>query len=391
VPPDFQVVRIKGEIMPVADYLKQLERENGCTQPHVTAWARRGEHREHAWNWVWWRRIDYFYTLFVTCLLILLPLFWEPEGNVCESRFCFASGAIDLLKVFLPAFAENLINTYTRAPGLFLLLVLAVATGILLGRLLERRVSDTTRPLWYGIPCLKPSSLQEAPEPVTPGRINRIVERLRTSAPYQGFFRCLRRWILAIFFAVLFLVAGLMLVFRLSFTVGSSLGYVCSTSSGQRKVSGRVEMTGTFHTSDPCAATGLYLEADKTYRVIFTLPTDEPWLDATLPANPLGAELPPWSEAFVPIRRHIALPWYQPVARMGSFGSDYYTLKFKPLPQGQQTGTDSETYAADLTARQSDELFLYVNDAVVAPGLPNWFYNNNSGSAHVFVEQHPSD
>jgi len=366
--------------------------ENRCPPPKSPALTERAERREHAWNWVWWRRIDYFYTLFVTLLLILLPLFWKPDSTACESPFCFASGAINLLKVFLPAFAEDLIDTYTLAPGIFITLVVAIWIGIGIGKALERRVSDTMRPVWYAIPCLKPSSLEKAPAPVKPGRVNKLVELLRKSPPYQAFFRALRRCILPIIFAVLFLASGIFLVTKLSFTMGSSFGSTCTGSAAQelRPVTERMEMKGTFQTNDLCAATGLKLEANRSYRITLTIPSGDPWMDAAILASPRGVDLPPEADLFAPIRRHIALDWYQPVARLGVTGSDYYPLVFESLNAKPEAQDRVGTFEADLTPRQTDELFLYVNDAVMPLGFPNIFYNNNGGSARVSVEPLPS-
>jgi uncharacterized protein (DUF2235 family) len=395
VPPDFHVVRINGKIMPFDKYLRVLAFENGCPPANIPTPIQREERREHAWNWVWWRRIDYFYTFIVTLLLILLPLVWKPDSTACESPFCFASGAINLLKVFLPAFAEDLIDTYTLAPGIFITLVVAVTAGIWIGRALERRVSDTMRPVWYAIPCLKPSSLKTAPAPVKPGRVNEQVELLRKSPRYQAFFRALRLAILPSIFAVLFLASGIFLVTKLSFTLGSSFGLICTGSAKQelRTVIESMEMEGTFHTNDLCAATGLKLEANRSYRITLTIPSGDPWMDAAIPAGPHGVDLPPKADLFAPIRRHIALEWYQPVARLGDTGSDYYPLVFKSLdgkPEAQDQQDRGGVFAADLTPRQTDELFLYVNDAVMPLGFPNIFYNNNDGSARVSVEPLPS-
>jgi uncharacterized protein (DUF2235 family) len=387
VPPTFQVVRINGDIMPLEKYLRVLEFENGCPPAKIPPLTQRTELREHAWNWVWWRRIDYFYTLFVTLLLILLPLFWKPDSTACESRFCFASGAIDLLKVFLPAFAEDLIDTYTLAPGIFITLVLAVTAGIWIGRALERRVSDTMRPVWYATPCLKPSSLEKAPAPVKPGRVNKLVELFRKSRSYQAFFRVLRRYVLPFIFAVLFLASGIFLVTKLSFTIGSSFGSACTGSAAQalRPVTERMEMEGTFQTNALCAATGLKLEANRRYRITLTIASGDLWKDAAIPAGPRGVDLPFWVDLFAPIRRHVALDWYQPVARLGVTGSDYYPLDFKPLDANQDAQDRGGAFEAELTPRQTDELFLYVNDAVMPLGFPNVFYNNG-GSARVSVE-----
>jgi hypothetical protein len=177
--------------------------------------------------------------------------------------------------------------------------------------------------------------------------------------------------------------------------MGSSFGSTCTGSAAQelRPVTERMEMKGTFQTNDLCAATGLKLEANRSYRITLTIPSGDPWMDAAILASPRGVDLPPEADLFAPIRRHIALDWYQPVARLGVTGSDYYPLVFKSLdvrPGAQDQPDRGGVFAADLTARQTDELFLYVNDAVMPLGFPNIFYNNNDGSARVSVEPLPS-
>jgi hypothetical protein len=226
---------------------------------------------------------------------------------------------------------------------------------------------------------------------VEPGRVNKLVELLRKSPPYQAFFRAFRLAILPSIFAVLFLALGIFLITKLSFTTGSSFGSTCTGSAAQelRPVTGRMEMEGTFQTNALCAATGLKLEANRRYRITLTITSGDHWKDAAIPANPRGVNLPLGAGLFAPIRRHIALDWYQPVARLGVTGSDYYPLVFQSLdvnPGAQDQQDRGGAFEADLTPRQTDELFLYVNDAVMPPGFPNVFYNNNGGSARVSVE-----
>lgn len=83
-------------------------------------------------------------------------------------------------------------------------------------------------------------------------------------------------------------------------------------------------------------------------------------------------------------RRHIGEPWFKLMARIGSEGSDEYPLSPADgsLPDAQAT-----RLVADLTARRSGELFLFVNDAVLpVPRSWQWFYNPNAGTAMVTVQ-----
>jgi hypothetical protein len=86
----------------------------------------------------------------------------------------------------------------------------------------------------------------------------------------------------------------------------------------------------------------------------------------------------------LPLRRHVTEPWLQPVARIGRTGSDEYVLK----PVATVADANGATLVADITARRSGELFVFVNDAVLP--VPNrWqvFYKNNTGTATIRIER----
>jgi hypothetical protein len=54
--------------------------------------------------------------------------------------------------------------------------------------------------------------------------------------------------------------------------------------------------------------------------------------------------------------------------------------------ENQRGHHPSRTLISDITADATGELFIYVNDAVLAlPGLTDVFYRNNSGTAKVTV------
>ena len=74
----------------------------------------------------------------------------------------------------------------------------------------------------------------------------------------------------------------------------------------------------------------------------------------------------------------------RPIARIGRFGNDEYSLA--PVQPDDQGVGKNRQMKAEFTARTTGELYLYVNDAVLAvPGLSGRFYPNNVGSADVTV------
>jgi hypothetical protein len=92
----------------------------------------------------------------------------------------------------------------------------------------------------------------------------------------------------------------------------------------------------------------------------------------------------------LPLRRTLAQPWFKPIARIGSTGNDEY-----PLDSVRRVGRDvlRKELVAELTARTTGELFLYVNDAVIGlPGIADSFYvgrwkaSRNVGTAKIKVE-----
>jgi hypothetical protein len=100
--------------------------------------------------------------------------------------------------------------------------------------------------------------------------------------------------------------------------------------------------------------------------------------------------------AGVPLRRRLTQPWFKPMARIGTIGTDDYALDPKPsLPQPETHTSKGEkcltapgafSFTSEIVARSSGELFLYVNDAVFPPFFNHWFYRNNEGSARVTVQ-----
>ncbi|MDB6143687.1 MAG: hypothetical protein JWP80_2731, partial [Pseudomonas sp.] len=170
-----------------------------------------------------------------------------------------------------------------------------------------------------------------------------------------------------------------------------------------------------FQTSDFCWPSGSYVEKDASYEI--TLATDGDWFDVTERGDVGGFDTDTLVHfSAMLLRRYWFEPWFKPIARIGEGGDDEYVLnpvnpfaahrykntmcpaepRWQPI-SGEKaacgmaddpTPTDRHTLVAKITARTSGELFLYVNDAVLAPPFdPKKYYSNNYGNAKVSVNR----
>jgi hypothetical protein len=77
-------------------------------------------------------------------------------------------------------------------------------------------------------------------------------------------------------------------------------------------------------------------------------------------------------------------PWFRLIARVGETGTDEYFLD----PVKARSADGKVAYRTSFKVERSGEIFLYVNDAVIAlPWLADRFYGNNHGSAKIEVRQ----
>ncbi len=101
--------------------------------------------------------------------------------------------------------------------------------------------------------------------------------------------------------------------------------------------------------------------------------------------NPDGGTQLSWTETVVhilasPLRRYYFQPWFQPVARYGSLGSEVDFLE----PDPDRRVKKISEY---VTPKVTDELFFYVNDAVlILPRAYQWLYNDNGGCISFFIK-----
>jgi uncharacterized protein (DUF2235 family) len=389
-PPDFDVAQIDGTIVRGNNYLK-FPLDPAPSYDRL---------REHVFNWVWWRRIAYFGTLFATIALVLAPLAWPPlPKGACESQFCFTSEWINVLSFVVPGFAATWTDTFASHPKVFLGIGALILIGLLASSWCELRIRDVMRRVWYAIPATRP----ETPgrtflAPVSPNAVNRAIQALRTKEWYPYVFRFLTHKLLPMAFLVVVGYGALALVTRLVFSIQDSAGAVCSASGSPQDVTSEPSQAE-FKTNALCSPTGLKLAKGGTYRLRFVIPAGDPWIDKKSPAGPNGVHPDDVTFAMtagVPLRRRLTQPWFKPMARIGNIGNDDYALDPKPsLPEREiraSKGTNLPpspgdiSFESEMVARSSGELFLYVNDAVFPPYFNHWLYGNNRGSARVTVQ-----
>lgn len=409
IPPGFAVARIDGSIVDGSQYV------GGDTGPR-SAYAAQ---RERAWNWVWRRRVVYFATLAATLALIAMPLVLPGTGT-CESQSaaCALSGPIGRLGALLPDSLAVWTGSFRSYPGLFALLAALVAGGLVRGGQLERRIRDEMRAVWYRFASMAPPAVR-FPRARPNGALNRAIQWLRLQPAYQRALHVLTQDVLpvpflALLLALVFYVAPA-LVSRAGFDLWASAGHACASSAEAVPVDA-VASGLSFRTNQLCAPTRLALEKGATYRIHITIPDAARWADGDIAAGPYGVARRCRSWAMIaglPLRRHLSQPWFMPMARIGSTGSDAYALTPMPAiaPAGQGAaarkqadacriaqpagpGGDAadraapgQSFAAEIVARSSGELFLYVNDAVLLPRYADRFYRNNAGTGHVVVER----
>jgi uncharacterized protein (DUF2235 family) len=310
------------------------------------------------WNRVWWKRVVYFLTLFVSVALAAVPLLDNPTLGA-DTPLVLIRPLLALAAAFLPGFVAPWFEAYGAAPGLFVLGVVVLGALLWLGGWLQDNIRNVMRAIWIK-------------QPPAAGIADRIAVSIRTRAGYRIFFYALKHWWLPSLFALLILWVLFALASQLAFRTADAFGAFCATTqSGQPNAGGGSVM---FQTSDFCKPTQIKVIKDEEYRV--TIKVDSEWIDSTIPATPEGfgfqkMTLPmyPW----IVFRRVLFAEWFKPVLRIGNRGGEEHVLDMKANPAGQV-----KTYEALLKPRSDGEVFVFVNDAVWGlPWVYNYFYSNN--------------
>jgi hypothetical protein len=350
LPPFYAVVNKDGDIVDMSPAEQKHERGRAARQ-------------EKVWNLVWGRRIVYFTAIFVVLLLALFPLLL-PATRACTGALCGIAWLVRGIGAVLPDFLNPWFAAYETHVVEFLVLLVALIVLLSVGGRMRTAIFDRMRKIW-----------RNSPDAAAPERD--WLTKLRLSDGYVRLWKATKRRVLPTIagVAALFLIG--VGVSRALFTVVDSAGGMCVPTVPN------APPQAVFSTSALCWPTGVQLTEGIRYRVTITM--DQQWRDSRIETGVDGFRregMSPIMYLGMPLRRHLGEPWFRPVARIGHKGTDEYPLDRSSVWVENQ---DKKQLTAEILARRSGQLFLFVNDAVTP--VPGWqpYYANNKGTAKVSV------
>ncbi len=275
-------------------------------------------------------------------------------------------------------------------------------------------------------------------DPANPGLLLRFARKLRRSPPALRCYRFVAQTAAPALFLGLCAIAFSALAHRTAFDLLAAAGVDCHktlTATGGEKLDAEADID----LKSLCQTTGLWLLEGRKYRISLTIGED--WFDKRERTDVVGFPTAGLRHFLAsPLKRWWWENWFQPIARIGDVGNYEHplapsaplpTFNFVACPAAAEDGASlgaalvrtvrgvldipaaiadiprpaPEAYRreqvacrandrvqptreliSDITADASGELFIYVNDAVLAwPGSRDFFYRSNSGAAKVHV------
>lgn len=267
----------------------------------------------------------------------------------------------------------------------------------------------------------------------------RLARCLRKSPAVNWSFAQLSNVAVPLIFLAALLVTAVVTVSRNTVTYlgtqpASDYGFCAPTAEPRTLADGETVVRDgeqRFRAASLCWASGVRLERGRVYTV--HLEEVEPLFDRTIVADTAGFK-GTWLQTLAqPIRRWWSAEWFQPIARIGEKGSNEWPLVALDgiVPRAHSIGRDGRAltmpliksaeanlgvcspipddalahaqrihreqkvnreFISQFTARTDGELFLYLNDAILALPLLDpirCWYNNNRGSARVTIRKEP--
>jgi len=220
----------------------------------------------------------------------------------------------------------------------------------------------------------------------------RIARFFRKSGVWQTIYSIGGKYVIPAIFlaAATFLTAAFLN--KAGVQVASAAGVYCPESLGDLpRAYQKLDDAIHFQTSGPCHDTGIRLDAGVTYRL--KLEVEVPWFDGQEVTDVRGFSPGdvkterPWLYYLGNLfKRWWGQPYFKPVARIGSTGNDEYVLE--PLQPERPDRGNAKFLFSVVKPKSSGELYLYVNDITFPlPGLTEWFYDNNTGTAKLTVDR----
>ena len=386
---------------------------------------------------IWLRRKAYFLLLFTVIVIASLPwtntlLGVRPRaasggaigaaGTVVDvngALVAFVQDIVTTIGSVIPGYLEPWVKAATAQPLLALLLVGLAGALYRLNSRLRDTIADNARAAWFGTPDSQPRR----------GVFTRCAGVLRHHMPTFG-PRGPIYW--GSFVATLagLAIAAALYVDRVALSYRIGTGHLCVLDPAQKPRvvnAGQPETAEGFSPSNPCWDSGLFIEKGRAYAL--TIEMTQPFLDRSVVSGIAGFDDASWQHWFAaPLKRWATAAYFQPVARIGAQGMTEWPLapengegvrvvdhraRLPGIDESRcqphvATPDDAASIAAirktfglqtrmtsRFVASASGELFLFVNDAIVANDLfarlvgidgYDCFYRNNSGQAKIVVE-----
>ncbi|EJN16223.1 hypothetical protein PMI42_00193 [Bradyrhizobium sp. YR681] len=417
---------------------------------------------------VWWRRVSYFVLLALLAVVLAWPKLAAEivaglrylaelvglsrfyggleEGNDRVARVLAIP--FDIVKTFVPAAAGVWLDTARTYPLLTIVLALLIYAALKWATSLRDRIHARARLAWIHPDRKIAGDERKAMMPQGQDGSRSFARKRRLGPVSNGLAKLFSTWIfpgtlLLGLFAVLVVASG-----RSAFNWYAGRNTPMCATAGETVVPEQlVKAEKLFETSSMCWGSGLFLEKGYKYRILIKV--KEPWFDRTIMSGPNGFQRPLLSAHGIalPVRRWYGADWFQPIARIGKWGTDELALvavnqmpadeaprkippklekelpdhvEYSPtaemtkknrnagcrllafdridpsaLPAAQETWKQqgfAEQFVAEFIAPESGELFLYLNDAIqILPFLGPYdcYYGNNSGTAEVYLQRVP--
>jgi uncharacterized protein (DUF2235 family) len=472
---------------------------------HATQVPLRSARFELVRDTVWWRRVNYFVSLFFFLIAAAFPLVVAYLPGVTAD--VATGGTVRWLATtsgaFLPSFVAPWINAVCLRPVVAASVLIGLFVNLGLSATLQQRIWDRARAAWIVDPAKKPLlptgqrgalfgtalclavfavaawvlkcdpsdprcdprsgtlwSMSFASvaaifgtlwffrryirrpvpmNPANPGFLVSLTRKLRTARWSTLTYTITAQYALPAIFLILAGVAVLSLGHRVVFDLASAAGEYCISDM---RDPGEETLVGekTFATKSKCNPTGFRLIEGRKYRIQIDMDkgADGEWFDNGVRTDVAGFGTDSLRLVTAsPLKRWWFENWFQPVARIGKIGNYEHVLRpaapltamkhlsdielkeedrkdfkkncsFPPEKWDWETDislpadkdfrdrelncertykiTPNRRLISDITADATGELFIYVNDAVLAfPGWTDLFYQNDRGTATVTV------
>lgn len=423
---------------------------------------------ERVLDTIWWRRVSYFVLLALLAVALAWPKlapalvaslrhlaelgglgkFFERLEQSNDRLVRLLDFPFDILRTFLPSAAGVWLDAARVYPLLTILLGLAIYFALGWATLLRDRIQARARLAWFHPRRKVAGEERRAMMPRERDGSHSLARKMRLGPISNLLAKLFSTWIfpgtlLLSLFATVFVASG-----RSAFNWYAGRNTPMCISAGDTVVTEQpVKASKLFETSSMCWGSGLFIEKDRKYRI--SIKVQDPWFDRTIMSGANGFQRPLLSVhgLALPVRRWYGADWFQPIARVGKWGTDElplvavnqmpadalprknppklekelpYSVDYNPTAKMQEDNRNkgcrlfdfdridpsalpaandtwrrqrlAEEFVAEFIAPESGELFLYLNDAIqIVPFLGPYdcFYGNNSGTAEVYLQRVP--